>query len=120
MKGWAKLGADVERLRQTSGAATILTDRYAITGELAFYGDADRVAQINERIRYASFPPPDEARLKDAPALLILRKGADPAPFAAAFAKSTAVTTLGRDTGPSIYDFYDAHLLSGYRGGLFR
>lgn len=120
MKGWAKLGAEVERLRQESGAAAILTDRYAITGELAFYGDADRVAQVNERIRYASFPPPDEAKLKDAPALLILRKGADPAPFAAAFAKSAAVTTLARDTGPGKYDFYDAHLLSGYRGGLFR
>ena len=78
LKGWAKLGADVERLERERGAATVLTDRYAITGELAFYGsNADSVAQINERIRYSSFPAPDESKLQDAPALLVLRKGGD-------------------------------------------
>ena len=53
----------------------VLTDRYAITGELAFYGGGpDGVAQINERIRYANLPRPDESKLKNAPALLVLRR----------------------------------------------
>ena len=53
----------------------VLTDRYAITGELAFYGSGPGdVAQINERIRYVSLQPPDESKLKTAPALLVVRK----------------------------------------------
>ncbi len=120
MKGWAKLGAEVERVRRERGAAFVLTERYAITGELAYYGsDADRVAQINERIRYASFPPPDEAALKGAPALLIVRKGADPARAASAFAASERLASFGRDAGRGAFEFYDAYLLTGYRGGLF-
>jgi 4-amino-4-deoxy-L-arabinose transferase-like glycosyltransferase len=119
MKGWAGIGAGVETLRRERGAAYILTDRYAITGALAFYGsNADRVAQINERIRYASFPPPDEAELRGAPALLVVRKGANPAGAAAAFASSVFIATIARDTGQGA-DEYDAYLLSGYRGGLF-
>ena len=84
LKGWSQLGGDVERLQRDHGAGLILTDRYALTGELAFYGGGPGgVAQINERIRYASLPPPDESKLKTAPALLILRTGgyADPRRF---------------------------------------
>ncbi len=120
MKGWTKLGAEVERLRAERGAAFILTGRYAITGELAFYGsDADRVAQIDERIRYASFPAPGGAALKSAPSLFVLRKGASPALAASAFATSIPIATLARETGSPAYDSYDVYLLSGYRGGLF-
>ncbi len=120
MKGWATLGAEVERLRSERGAAFVLTERYAITGELAFYGsNADRVAQMDERIRYANFPPPDEAELKGAPALLIVRRGADPARAASAFAASARIASIGRDAGRGAHEFYDAYLLTGYRGGLF-
>ena len=57
LKGWSQLGGDIERLRRDHGAGMILTDRYAITGELAFYGGGPGgVAQINERIRYVSLP----------------------------------------------------------------
>ncbi len=119
-RGWAKLGADVERLEQDRGAAVILTDRFAITGELAFYGTrADRVVQINQRIRYASFPAPDETALENAPALLIVPKGVDPSPSASTFERSVLVATFTLDTGLGADEAYDAHLLSGYRGGLF-
>ncbi len=120
LKGWPKLVADVERLEREQGAASILTDRYAITGELAFYGsNPDGVAQINERIRYASFPDPDESTLKEAPSLLILRKCADRARAAPYFASSALIATLTRDAGFRPYDAYDVLLLKGYRGGLF-
>ena len=76
LKGWSQLGGDVERLQHDHGAGIILTDRYAITGELAFYGAGPGgVAQINERIRYVNLPPPDEAKLTERARLARFAKG---------------------------------------------
>jgi len=120
LKGWSQLGGDVERLQREQGAGLVLTDRYAITGELAFYGSgSDGVAQINERIRYASLPPPDESKLRTAPALLILRAGGYATPEASFFADSHRIAKLTREAGFHSSDSYDVYLLSGYRGGLF-
>jgi 4-amino-4-deoxy-L-arabinose transferase-like glycosyltransferase len=117
LKGWTKLGADVAALERGLGAASVVTDRYAITGELAFYG-AQPVWQINERIRYANLPPIDEATLESGRVLLVLRKGADASRAAAFFETSRFVTTFLRDGGLHPRDAYDVHLLTGYRGGL--
>ena len=120
LKGWSQLGASIGQLQREQGAGIVLTDRYAITGELAFYGRSpEGVAQINERIRYAGFPAPNESRLKDGPALLVLRSGADPAQAASFFASSRLVGTLLREAGPYPHDAYDVHVLTGYRSGLF-
>ena len=120
LKGWARLGADVKQLERNYGVGLVLTDRYAITGELAFYGPgADRVAQINERIRYASFPAPDEASLKAAPALLVLRRGADPAPAASHFEELQKIATLMKEGGFHPRDAFEVYRLKGYRGGVF-
>ncbi|ADP71935.1 glycosyl transferase family 39 [Rhodomicrobium vannielii ATCC 17100] len=119
MKGWATLGVDIDRLRREHGAGLVLTDRYAITGELAFYGmGAEGVAQINDRIRYANFPPPDEARLKDAPALLVLKAGSQ-AKTSLPFDSAVQIGTVTRPGGLRPRDAYAVFLLSGYRGGLF-
>lgn len=121
LKGWATLGADVERLQRQYGAQSILTDRYAITGELAFYTSGpSNVLQINERIRYANLPAPDETKLRDAPALLALRQGSDLARNLPAYSSAQFVTTLMREAGFHSRDAYDVYLLTGYRGGLFR
>jgi 4-amino-4-deoxy-L-arabinose transferase-like glycosyltransferase len=120
LKGWAKLGGEIERLQREHGAQIVLTDRYAITGELAFYGlDPERVVQVNERIRYASFPSPDEAKLEHAPALLVLRQGSDAAPVSRFFGNSSLIATLTRDDGFRPHDAYDVLLMTNYRGGLF-
>jgi 4-amino-4-deoxy-L-arabinose transferase-like glycosyltransferase len=120
LKGWAKLGSDIAMLAEAQGAAAILTANYATTGELAFYGAKERpVLQVNERIRYANLPAPDEARLKGGPALLVVRKGGDISLPAAFFKSSRFVTTVTREAGFNPRDAYDVHLLSGYRGGLF-
>ncbi len=120
LKGWSELGSDVERLQREHGARMILTDRYAITGELAFYGAGPGgVAQINERIRYVSLPPPDEAKLKSAPALLVLRKDSNAAFAASFFGDSHKIATLTREAGFHPHDSYDLYFLDGYRGGLF-
>ena len=120
LKGWAKLGREISALAETERAASILTDRYASTGEFAFYGSGKvPVLQTGERIRYANLPAPDEAQLAKGPALLVLREGT-PLPEAAAFYEnSRLVTTIPRDAGFRSRDAYDVHLLSGYRGGLF-
>lgn len=120
LKGWSHLVGDIETLRRQNGAGLILTDRYAVTGELAFYGgDAGGVAQVNERIRYASLPAPDEAKAKDAPALLVLRKDASAAPVVSLFADTHKIATLTREAAFHPFDSYDVYLLIGYRGGLF-
>jgi 4-amino-4-deoxy-L-arabinose transferase-like glycosyltransferase len=120
LKGWAKLGLEAGELQHANKAAYILTGRYALTGELAFYtAQPDRAVQFNERIRYANLPAPDEAQLKDAPAILVLRKGENAAPASAHFESSRLLTTLTRDAGFQSKDAYDVYLLSGYRGGLF-
>jgi 4-amino-4-deoxy-L-arabinose transferase-like glycosyltransferase len=117
LKGWAKLGADIASLERTQGAVSVLTDRYAITGELAFYG-AEPVWQINERIRYANLPALNEATLKTGPSLLVLRRGGDATQAAAFFGSARFLTTLVRDGGFQPRDAYDVHLLTGYRSGL--
>ena len=121
LKGWAALSREVVQLQKDNHAALILTDRYAITGELAYYtAEPQAVLQINERIRYINLPPIDDAGLQGASALLVLRKGADPAAAQASFSGSRFVTTLTRSAGFASRDAYDVHVLSGYRGGLFR
>ena len=120
LRGWAKLGSDIAMLAEAQGAAAILTANYATTGELAFYGGRERpVLQVNERIRYANLPAPDEVRLKSGPALLVVRKGGDVSVPAAFFENSSLVTTVTREAGFNPRDAYDVHLLSGYRGELF-
>ncbi len=120
LKGWSQLGGDVERLQRENGAGMVLTDRYAITGELAFYGAGPGgVAQVNERIRYVNLPIPDEAKLKSAPALLVLRKGSDATLVASSFGDSHRIATLTREAGFHPFDSYDVYFVNGYRGGLF-
>ena len=50
--------------------------------------------QVNERIRYANLPAPDEAKLKSGPALLVVRHGGDVSRAAAFFESSRFVATL--------------------------
>ena len=120
LKGWSQLCGDIERLRRDHGAGMVLTDRYAITGELAFYGGGpDGVAQINERIRYVNLPRPDDFKLKSAPALLVLRRNGAAASVASFFGDSHRIATLTREAGFHPHDSYDVYLANGYRGGLF-
>jgi 4-amino-4-deoxy-L-arabinose transferase-like glycosyltransferase len=120
LKGWAKLGADIEALERGQGAVSTLTDRYAITGELAFYKSLQHpVLQIGERLRYANLPPPDESKLKQGPSLFLVRKGGDASRTAAFFETSRLLQTLDREAGLHSRDAYDVYLMTGYRGGLF-
>jgi 4-amino-4-deoxy-L-arabinose transferase-like glycosyltransferase len=119
LKGWEKLGADVSAIADAQGAASILTNRYASTGELAFYGSKRRpVYQLNERIRYTNLPAPDEVLLGSGPALLVLRHGTPVRAAGEFYENSRFVTTIQREAGFHPSDAYDLYLLLGYRGGL--
>jgi 4-amino-4-deoxy-L-arabinose transferase-like glycosyltransferase len=120
LKGWAKLGAAIEALERSQGAIGTFTDRYAITGELAFYrAQQHPVLQTGERIRYANLPAPDEAKLKQGPALFVVRKGAGISQTAGFFGTSQLLQTFEREAGLHSRDAYDVYLMTGYRGGLF-
>ena len=77
------------------------------------------MAQINERIRYANLPRPDDSKLKNAPALLVLRRNGAAASVASFFGDSHRIATLTREAGFHPHDSYDVYLANGYRGGLF-
>ncbi len=120
LTGWAKLGADVEHVREDYGASAILTDRYATTGELAFYASKSApVIQINERVRYGNLPAPSDRDIANGPVLFITRKGGSTASVSSFFDNVRTVTTIERAGGFRARDAYDVHLLTGYRGGLF-
>jgi 4-amino-4-deoxy-L-arabinose transferase-like glycosyltransferase len=71
LDGWRDLAANVERLRQSSGASWIATGSYDVNAELSFYlWDRAPVRQITERQRYASVPA--DLDLVAQPALLVL------------------------------------------------
>ncbi len=119
LKGWSKLADDVEALRVANGANAILTDRYALTGELAYYTERpEAVFQANERIRYTNLAEPQEEALQQ-PTLFVTRKGQEPQAVFRFFAGTSLLTTLTRDTGVLSRDMYDVYLLHGYTGGLF-
>jgi hypothetical protein len=66
-----------------------------------------------------NLPHPDDSKLKNAPALLVLRKDGDATSVAASFGDSHRIATLTREAGFHPYDSYDVYFVNGYRGGLF-
>lgn len=60
--GWNQLGAQIEQARIAAGANAILTTDYKVTGWLTFYlPSSTPVIQVNQRIRWANEPVPDQA-----------------------------------------------------------
>ena len=120
LKGWSALVTDIAAIRAQTGAGVILTDRYAITGEISYYlGDPAGVLEVKERIRYANLPPPQDYLLAEKPSMLVVRHGEDVAYLSQYFGDRRLVTTLVRRGGFQPQDAYDVYIFSHYRGGLF-
>jgi hypothetical protein len=110
MRGWPELSAELERLREASGARWIATSNYATTGQLAFaFEGRVPVVQLTERVRYVHLPPVDEATLR-APALYVeLERRSDPALLAQRFGSVAPVGTVTRrqrDVAVATYRVY--------------
>ncbi len=122
LKGWSTLASEVAKVQREAGARFVLTEGYAITGELAFYSPSpENVMQINERIRYAFLPEPDEAALRGAAAVLVVHQGSGPAQAALSYAEVRLAGTVARGAANRAKDKdnYDVYVMTGYRGGLF-
>ena len=91
--GWTELAADVDRLRQETGARWIVLDNYNYVAALSFqFRDKDiPVEQITERIRYAFRPSPG-ADLLSVKALLVLENPIEN--YAQCLAELTPVGTI--------------------------
>lgn len=95
IRGWPELAKGIESLREQAGADWIATAQYETTSELSFElnGQAT-VIPVTERARY-TFQPPPTAELLARPALLVVRRVTDLAPFRACF---TSLTRIGEVT----------------------
>ena len=71
LEGWQDLAANVDRLRQSTGASWVATASYDVNAELSFYlHEGAPVRQITERQRYR--PVPTDSDLVARRALLVL------------------------------------------------
>jgi len=71
LEGWQDLAANVDRLRQSTGASWVATASYDVNAELSFYlHECAPVRQITERQRYR--PVPTDSDLVARRALLVL------------------------------------------------
>ncbi|MGL4287494.1 MAG: glycosyltransferase family 39 protein [Phreatobacter sp.] len=76
--GWHEAAAGIERVAAETGAGTIGTASYTMTGELRFHGSGrPPVVQLNERLRFAMEPAPDLARLRGQPILVVAESRRD-------------------------------------------
>jgi 4-amino-4-deoxy-L-arabinose transferase-like glycosyltransferase len=96
MRGWPAYIAEIEALREKTGARWIATAGYELTAELSFeLRGSGTVVPITERARYGFAPSPDPALLGE-PALLVFRVG-DPL-STAALRCFTTLTEVGAVT----------------------
>ena len=113
LSGWRDLARDVEAIAAREGAKSILTQSYALTGLLRFYGPPGRaIVQFNDRARWAYDPaeqPPDN----NAPMLFVVelkRAGAE-APLNR-FAQTREVARLNRMRRGTILETYVVYAAS--------
>lgn len=119
MRGWPAYAAEVEALREKSGATWIATVGYEATAELTYeLRDEAVVAPVTERARYAYAPPPD-ASLAVAPALLVMHNSRDYERLARCFARLTEVGAATRYGAVKAIDTSRVYLAEGARPDIF-
>jgi 4-amino-4-deoxy-L-arabinose transferase-like glycosyltransferase len=110
--GFPALAAEIEAVRQRSGATCVLAPDYGTTSWLMFYMPKGTcVVQRGQRIRWINMPEPDAAQLAGK-LLLVAPPGllADPE-WRDAFADATTVATLTRKRGPLVIEEVELDLL---------
>jgi 4-amino-4-deoxy-L-arabinose transferase-like glycosyltransferase len=116
LRGWDKVAADANALRQANGAEWIASTNYSQSAELAYHlRNTMPVEQINDRVRY-SYATPD-ASLLSKPALIVAKGNADF--LARCFASLTEVGTIERRVGDKVWDTFTAYRAEGAAAGAF-
>jgi 4-amino-4-deoxy-L-arabinose transferase-like glycosyltransferase len=117
--GVAQMVAEIDQVRQATGASCVLADDYGTTGWLAFYlPKGTCVAQRNERFRWLAVPPPSPAELAG-PLLLVGVDNAAARPdLQAAFGKIERVGAVTRSRGPLLVDTVELDTLTGPKGAV--
>lgn len=120
MRGWPAYAAEVEALREKSGAKWIATAGYEITAELSFeLRDKAIVVPVTERPRYDFAPPPDPALIGE-PALLVMRDG-EPMPgrLTRCFARVTEIGAATRRGAVTVLAVSRVYLAEGAAPDIF-
>ena len=118
MRGWARLAAELDAMRNAHGACWIATSSYATTGQLAYHlrGRAP-VAQLDEPLRYVHLPPLD-AETRACTALYVeLERRHERDLLDAQFASVTDLGVLDRKHAGVPLARYVVHLLAQPRLG---
>jgi 4-amino-4-deoxy-L-arabinose transferase-like glycosyltransferase len=120
-RGWRDLAAEVERLRDSTGACWVATSSYATTGQLAYaLKDKAPVLQLTERLRYLHLPAADPALLK-CPALYVeLERRASPSLLKERFASVTRLASVTRRYAGVPLAAYAVYLASGADAAVLR
>lgn len=115
MRGWPPLAEAVAGAAGAAGAAWIATPTYALTGQLSLALPAGPpVLQLNQRLRYASLPPPEPALLRR-PALFVTEAGRDYGwLLRPLFAERRLLGTLERMEGGVTLATYEVWRLDGF------
>jgi hypothetical protein len=117
--GFPALAAEIEAVRQSSGAGCVLAPDYGTTSWLMFYMPKGTcVVQRGQRIRWINMPEPDATQLAGK-LLLVAPPGllADPE-WRDAFADLTKVATLTRKRGPLVIEEVELDLLERSTGDV--
>jgi 4-amino-4-deoxy-L-arabinose transferase-like glycosyltransferase len=114
--GWRELAAEIETVRETTGARCVLAPEYGTASWLLFYlPKGTCVAQRFERIRWINGPQPDPDRLTGK--LLYVDNGAEqwshPARY---FSHIDKVAVMQRKRGPLVVETFDLDVVSDPKG----
>jgi hypothetical protein len=117
--GFRELAAEIEAVRQRTGATCVLAPDYGTTAWLTFYMPPGTcVVSRIQRIRWVNMPEPDPALLRGK--LLFadeVRPNGQPV-LAQNFDKVEKVAELSRMRGPLVIETYEIDLLEGAKGDV--
>jgi hypothetical protein len=117
--GWRELAAQIEAVRERTGATCLLVPDYGTTSWLTFYMPRGTcVVQPNQRIRWVNMDEPDASRLAG-PLLYVDEVRPWESPYLQEhFGQIERVAELPRKRGPLVIETYGIDLLREPKGDV--
>jgi 4-amino-4-deoxy-L-arabinose transferase-like glycosyltransferase len=115
--GWVELAAEIEAVRERSGATCVLAPDYGTTSWLAFYLPSGTcVIQPTQRIRWLNMAEPETAQLSGKLLWVDELRPLEQPYVRKTFRKIERVAELKRMRGPLVIETYGLDLLEDARG----